>query len=94
MRVVVTGATGLIGSTVTRLLRSRSDEVVALSRDRDRARPQLGPDVEAHEWREPQAQPPPTAALEGADAVINLLGEPIAQRWSETVKPRSATRGY
>ena len=30
----VTGATGLIGSTATRLLRSRDDEAVALSRNR------------------------------------------------------------
>jgi len=38
MRVVVTGATGLIGSTVTRLLRSRGEEVVTLSRNRGRSR--------------------------------------------------------
>ncbi|SRR6266581_5949408 len=31
MRVVVTGATGLIGSTVTRLLRSRGDEAVGFA---------------------------------------------------------------
>jgi uncharacterized protein len=86
MRIAVTGATGLIGAAVTRLLRSRGEEVVALSRDRDRAQQQLGPGVETHEWREPQTQPPPAAALEGADAVINLLGEPIAQRWTSTVK--------
>jgi len=30
----LTGATGLIGSTVTRLLRSRGDDVAALSRNR------------------------------------------------------------
>jgi uncharacterized protein len=86
MRVVVTGATGLIGSTVTRLLGSGGHEVIALSRNRDRAQRQLGGDVEVHEWREPEAQPPPSAALEGADAVINLFGEPIAQRWSEAAK--------
>ena len=86
MRVVMTGATGLIGSTVTRLLRSRGDEVVALSRSRDRAQQKLGRDVEVYEWRDPEAEKPPPAALEGADAVINLLGEPIAQRWNEAVK--------
>jgi hypothetical protein len=86
MRVVVTGATGLIGGAVTRLLRSRGEEVIALSRDRDRAQQKLGSDVEVHEWREPKAEPPPAAALEGADAVINLLGERIARRWNDTVK--------
>jgi uncharacterized protein len=88
MRVVVTGATGLIGSRLTRLLRSRGDDVVALSRDRGLARQKLGADVAAHEWREPQTQPPPAVALEGADAVINLLGEPIAQRWTASAKRR------
>lgn len=86
MRVALTGATGLIGTAVARLLRSRGDHVVALSRDHDRAQRQLGGDVEVHEWHQPQAQSPPAAALERADAVINLLGEPIAQRWTEEVK--------
>lgn len=86
MRVVVTGATGLIGSAVTRLLSLRGDHVIALSRDRSRAQQRLWGDVEVHEWCQSQAQPPPAAALEGADAVINLLGEPIAQRWTKTVK--------
>ena len=86
MRVVVTGATGLIGAAVTRSLRARGDEVVALSRNRELAQQRLGADVEVHEWSQPQEQPPPAAALERADAVINLLGEQIAQRWSSDVK--------
>jgi uncharacterized protein len=86
VRVAVTGATGLIGTAVTRLLRCRGDHVIALTRDGDSARRQLGPDVEIHEWRAPQVQPPPAAALEGADAAINLRGEPIAQRWTESTK--------
>jgi uncharacterized protein len=86
MRVVVTGATGLIGSAVVRALRDRGDEAVALSRDADRARAALGSGVECHAWADPKLEPPPTAALEGADAVIHLLGEPIAQRWTEDVK--------
>ncbi len=86
MRVVVTGATGLIGTALTQQLRSRGDEVVALSRSRDGAQQQLGSDVEVHEWRQPQTEPPPQAALERADAVINLLGEPIAQRWTQAAK--------
>jgi uncharacterized protein len=88
MRVVVTGATGLIGRALTRQLRSRGDDVIALSRDRERARQQLGSDVEVHEWREPQTQRPPAAALEGADVVIHLMGEPIAQRWTASAKRR------
>ncbi len=32
--------------------------------------------------------PPPVESLEGTDAVIHLAGEPVAQRWNETVKRR------
>ena len=84
MRVVVTGATGTIGQAVTRALRERGDEVVALSRDAGRARAALREGVEVHEWADPSAAPPPQLA--GADAVVNLLGEPIAQRWTATAK--------
>jgi uncharacterized protein (TIGR01777 family) len=37
-------------------------------------------------WPEPTAAPPPADALAGADAVIHLLGEPIAQRWTTAAK--------
>jgi uncharacterized protein len=86
MRVVITGATGLIGPAVAEALRARGDTVVALSRDPDRAREILGADVEAHAWVAPKQEPPPPAALEQADAVIHLLGEPIAQRWTDSAK--------
>jgi len=86
MRVVVTGATGLIGAAVVGALRDRGDEVVALTRDPDRGREVLGRDVECHAWPEPKRSQPPGAALEGADAVIHLLGEPIAQRWTREAK--------
>ena len=85
MRVTVTGATGMIGRQVVRALRERGDEVTALSRDPARARATLG-DVLALEWGEPKAVPPPADALAGRDGVVHLLGEPLAQRWSERAK--------
>jgi uncharacterized protein len=86
MRVAVTGGTGLIGSALIRALRARGDEVVALTRGTDRASAVLGDQVELQQWPAPQQAPPPADALEGADAVVHLLGEPIAQRWSEAAK--------
>lgn len=87
-RVVVTGATGMIGSALCAALVKRGDAVVALSRDPARARAALGDGVETHAWTEPGASPPPAAALAGADAVIHLIGEPIDQRWSDDAKRR------
>jgi len=86
MRIAITGATGLIGREFVQAALGDGDEVVALSRSSDRARSMLGADVELHEWPEPKRQPPPAAALEHADAVVHLLGEPIAQRWSDSAK--------
>jgi uncharacterized protein len=86
MRVAVTGATGLIGRALVQALLQRGDEVVALSRDADRARQALADRVEAHAWPNPTGAPPPEAALAGAAAVVHLLGEPVAQRWSDRAK--------
>ncbi len=87
-RVLVTGATGLIGGALTRALRQRGDSVIALSRDVNRAAGVLGAGVEVRAWRDPVAGPPDAEALAGAETIINLLGEPIAQRWSAEVKQR------
>lgn len=88
MRVLITGATGMIGQAVAGALRARGDQVVAVSRDPGRGRQVLGAHSEVHAWPEPTAGPPPAAALEGVDAVVNLLGEPIDQRWSAAAKRR------
>ena len=84
MRVAVTGATGMIGGALVRELRARGHEPIALSRDAGAARQQL--EVEAYEWKAPKSEPPPLEALRRSDAVVNLLGETIAQRWSDDTR--------
>jgi uncharacterized protein len=86
--VAVTGATGTIGAALCRSLLARGDRVVAFSRDAERCQALLGEEVTAVQWRDPTSTPPPARALAGADAVIHLLGEPIAQRWSEGARQR------
>jgi uncharacterized protein len=86
MRVVVTGATGMIGGSLISALLARGEEVVALSRDAERGRRALDDRVEVHAWSDPLAEPPPSDALAGADAVVHLIGEPVAQRWTDEAK--------
>lgn len=88
MRVAVTGATGAIGSALVRELLGRGDEVVAFSRDPERARERLGAQVEAARWADPSGEPAPAEVLSGCEAVAHLLGEPVAQRWSDAAKAR------
>jgi uncharacterized protein len=87
-RVAVTGATGTIGQAVCRALLRRGDELVALTRYPDRARSVLPDGIQVEGWDEPSATPPPVGALAGAEAVVHLLGEPVAQRWSADAKQR------
>jgi uncharacterized protein len=86
MRVLVTGASGMIGSTVADALLARGDEVVGLTRDPDKAR-SANPRVHWHRW-DPALERPPAEALEGVDGVLNLLGESIDQRLTDAAKKR------
>lgn len=85
MRIVVTGATGAVGRRLVTALRARGDEVTVLARNPDRATELLG--VPAVVW-DPVTVPPPADALAGADGVVHLAGEPVAQRWNDQVKRR------
>ena len=86
MKVLVTGATGTIGEALCEALLARGDEVVGLSRNPDKARAK-SPDVTWHAWN-PALERPPAEALTDVDGVINLVGEPINQRWTAEAKDK------
>jgi uncharacterized protein (TIGR01777 family) len=76
-RIILTGATGLVGKAVARQLTALGDEVVPF-RSRHDGAGGMNP-LTGHIDR---------GMLEGAFAVIHLAGEPIAQRWSAAAKER------
>lgn len=86
MKVLVTGASGTIGSAACGALLARGDEVVGLSRSPEKARSGQ-PRVEWHRW-DSTLERPPGEALTGVDGVVNLIGERINQRWSDEAKRR------
>jgi uncharacterized protein len=83
MKVLVTGATGLIGRRLCASLAEDNHEVKGLSRSPGRAG-----NVAAKMYRwDPQSGLPSVEATEGVEAVIHLAGEPIAaRRWTEQQK--------
>ncbi len=81
MKVAVTGSSGLVGSALVPFLTTGGHEVVRLVRRAPRT-----PD-EAR-W-DPEAGTVDARSLEGADAVVHLAGESIAEgRWSEAKRAR------
>jgi uncharacterized protein len=86
VRVLVTGASGFIGTALCDALLARGNEVVGLTRDPAAAR-SGSPTISWHAW-EPTLERPPAKAFEGVDAVVNLLGEKIDQRWTDEAKQR------
>ncbi|MBB1201703.1 TIGR01777 family protein [Enterobacteriaceae bacterium 89] len=83
MKILVTGGTGLIGRHLIPRLLELGHCVIVVTRNPEKARQQLGSEVEV--WKGLGDQ----KTLDGIDAVINLAGEPIAdKRWTEEQKQR------
>ena len=86
MRVIILGGSGFIGRALTQALISRGDEVVVPTRHVPAATPSTGPEYQLWDGQDHSSL---SQLLNGADAVINLLGENIAaKRWSSVQKER------
>lgn len=85
MKIVLTGATGFVGSVLAPKLLAGGHEVAALVRNTERAQRILPPQVAALPWEAGAG----AAAMEGAGALIHLAGESVAAgRWSGARRKR------
>ena len=78
-RILISGASGLIGSALTAALGERGHQVYQLVRRDPR---------NAHELRWDPVQSIPPQLVSGFNAVIHLSGETVAGRWTESKKRR------
>ncbi len=86
MTYLITGATGFIGAKLVRQLVAGGHSVTYLARRRNEA---FDSQVSFHYWD--LKEEAPLNSVPRLDAVIHLLGEPIAQRWTAQVKERIYT---
>ncbi|SOD04078.1 hypothetical protein SAMN05216486_1232 [bacterium JGI 053] len=80
MRVAVAGASGLLGSALVRRLAADGHTVLRMVRRAPRGADEV-------RW-DPTAGRVDAAALEGVNAVVNLAGENVAERWTPARKAR------
>lgn len=79
LKVAITGATGLIGRALVPFLTTGGHEVTRLVRRRDALAP-------GDTYWNPERGEIDAAALDGVDAVINLAGETLSERWTPAHK--------
>jgi uncharacterized protein len=85
MKIAIAGATGFVGSRLVEQLQAQGHEVVIFTRSPQQASNRFGTaqivgynPLASGEWQE---------SISGCDAVVNLAGEPIAEkRWTPTQK--------
>jgi len=83
MRVLITGATGLVGSHLTKLFRKKEIEVNYLTTSKEKIKKING--YHGYFW-DPEAGELDPSSLENVDAVIHLAGASIANRWTDSYK--------
>src|SRR5205085_6133734 len=86
MKIIVSGASGLVGSALVPALVAAGHQLTALVRRESKQTPQAG--VNEVQWN-PAAGELDAARLVGHDAAVHLSGESIAHgRWTDAKKRR------
>jgi len=84
MKIIISGASGLVGMALTRILRAEGDAVSHLVRS---ARKGASPADDGDIHWDPTSAQVDVPALEGADAVVHLSGAGVAAgRWTQARK--------
>ncbi len=88
MKILITGGTGFVGQRLLKKLHANGHELVVLTRNPDKARLKESTAAVFHRWDGISEDVPPEA-LQGVQAVVNLMGENIAnKRWSDAQKKK------
>ncbi len=89
MKILITGATGFVGTRLSEKLLNEGHELHILSRNTSHLPPVFNhPNVKAFSWQD-SSTPPPIESISGINGVINLMGENIAaKRWSVEQKKK------
>ena len=86
MKIALAGGSGFLGTALTQALTRDGHDVAVLTRQNPASMP-AQPRVTHVSWTPDGTSAAWAAALDGADAVVNLAGESIAaRRWSERQK--------
>jgi uncharacterized protein len=84
MKIAVTGGTGFVGARLVERLLSEGHQVLLLVRNRAKAQAKF-PQAEVVDYT-PKISGAWQQSISGCDGVVNLAGEPLATRWSDSVK--------
>jgi uncharacterized protein len=89
MKIAITGATGLVGSRLVEKFQQAGHEILVFTRNPNKAQKlfpaSVFPKLEVVQYT-PQESGDWQQKVSGCDAVINLAGEPIAERWTPQQK--------
>ncbi len=86
MKILITGATGLVGKEIGKALFAKGHDLVVVSRNPNKAQKNLPFPCEIIKWKG-EEEAFPLQALAGTKALIHLAGESIGEgRWSKARK--------
>jgi uncharacterized protein (TIGR01777 family) len=85
MRVLITGATGLIGSRITQLCHQKGISINYLTTSKDKL--EQKENFRGYYWN-PAAGEIDSKCVDGVGAIINLAGENVFQPWTKSARKR------